>query len=166
MDLYFRPTQTNEIDLVLQLLKDAALWLHEKQIDYWQDWLNPPPAFINWIQQGFTKHEFYLAYNNEDLIGCFRLKWEDEAFWGKRNEPAGYIHSFTTVRKLAGQRWGERILALIETYCQRAGKDYIRLDCGSGVTNLRKYYEDYGFQKVGETTIRGEELTLYEKRIR
>jgi hypothetical protein len=34
-------------------LKDAAIWLGEREIDYWQDWLNPPVEFVCWIQEGF-----------------------------------------------------------------------------------------------------------------
>lgn len=166
MDLYFRPAQPHEIIIVLQLLKEAALWLQKKQVDHWQDWVDPPLAFVQWIQQGFQNGEFYLVYQQSELIGCFRLQWEDDTFWGRRNEPAGYLHSFTTVRRLAGQRWGERILALIEAHCQAAGKEYLRLDCRSQVTDLCRYYESNGFQKVGTTTVRGEELTLYEKRIK
>jgi len=166
MELYYKPARPDEITVVLRLLKEAALWLHGKRIDYWQDWLNPPPAFVNWIQQGFQQGEFCLVYHKEELIGCFRLQWDDEIFWGRRNEPAGYLHSFTTVRTLAGQRWGERILALIEAHCVEAGKEYLRLDCGSQLTGLCNYYEANGFRKVGQTEVRGEILTLYEKRIK
>ena len=166
MELYFRPAQPDETTIVLQLLKESALWLREKQIDYWQDWLNPPHVFVDWIQRGFQQGEFYLVYHDRDLIGCFRLQWDDETFWGSRQEPAGYLHSFTTVRKLAGQRWGERILALIEAHCVEAGKEYLRLDCGSRIAGLCNYYEANGFCKVGQTTVGGEELTLYEKRVR
>ncbi|MBN2390409.1 MAG: GNAT family N-acetyltransferase [Anaerolineae bacterium] len=166
MDLYFRPAQPDETSIVLQLLKEAALWLQKKRVDYWQDWLNPPLLFVQWIQQGFERGEFYLVYQQDELIGCFRLQWEDDAFWGTRAEPAGYLHSLTTVRRLAGQRWGEHILTLIEAHCQAAGKEYLRLDCGSQVTGLCRYYELNGFQQVGSTTVHGEALTLYEKRIK
>jgi hypothetical protein len=165
MELTFRLAHPDEITIVLQLLREAALWLREKQIDYWQDWLDPPPAFVHWIQKGFQQGEFYLVYSGGDLIGCFRLMWKDEAFWGERREPAGYIHSFTTVLKVAGERWGERILAMMEAHCAGMGKEYLRLDCGSRIENLCAYYEANGFRKAGTTIVRGEELTLYEKRI-
>lgn len=166
MELYFRPAQLDELNLVLHLLREAALWLQEKHIDSWQDWLNPPLAFVDWIRQGFQRGEFYFVYQGCDLIGCFRLQWSDEVFWGERSEPAGYIHSLTTSRRLAGQRCGERVLALIEGHCAKCGKEYLRLDCKSDIDGLRRYYEANGFYKVGEITVRGEALTLYEKKIR
>jgi GNAT superfamily N-acetyltransferase len=157
--------QPNELSIVLQLLNDAAIWLRARQIAYWQNWLNPPPAHVQWIQEGFRQQQFYLAYRQELLVGCFRLQWADETFWGQRDDCAGYIHSFTTVRTFYGQRIGEQILQWIEAYCRQQGKQYLRLDCGSHVTGLRRYYERYGFQVVGETTVMNDVLTLYEKPI-
>jgi hypothetical protein len=49
--MYFRPARQDKLTLVLQLLKDAALWLQEKKIDYWQNWINPPTEFVNWIKE-------------------------------------------------------------------------------------------------------------------
>ena len=155
----------DEFTLVLQFLKDAALWLREKQIDYWQSWLNPPAEFVNWIKEGVKNKEFYMICQANEAIGCFRLQWTDELFWGNREETSGYVHSFTTARHLAGQRIGERALELIEDYCRQQGKDYLRLDCGKHVTKLCKYYETYGFSNVGEIMVQGEIMSLYEKRI-
>lgn len=60
----------DEFTLVLQFLKDAARWLKEKQIDYWQSWLNPPVEFVNWIKEGFEDKEFYLICQATETIGC------------------------------------------------------------------------------------------------
>lgn len=165
VELNFRPARQNELALILQFLKDAALWLQEKQIDYWQDWLDPPNEFISWIRAGFEDNEFFIICQADEAIGCFRLQWADELFWGKRDEAAGYVHSFTIARHLAGQDIGKRALALIEDYCLKQGKAYLRLDCGKHVARLCQYYETYGFQSVGETMVQGESLTLYEKRL-
>ena len=147
-------------------MKQAALWLQKRQIDYWQDWLNPPAKFVNWISEGFQNNEFYLIGQDDKAIGCFRLQWSDELFWGQRGGASGYVHSFTVGRYLAGKRIGEHVLALIEDDCRLQGMDFLRLDCGTHLTRLRQYYEAYGFLNVGETTLQGERLTLYEKRVR
>lgn len=164
-ELYFRPAQQDELAIIMQLLKDAALWLREKQIDYWQNWLDPPIGFIRWIQEGFENNEFYMICQADRAIGCFRLQWTDENFWGYRDDASGYIHSFTIARHLAGQHIGKRALALIEDFCRQQGKTYLRLDCGSNVVNLCRYYEEYGFRSAGEKKIQGGILTLYEKKI-
>ncbi len=55
---------------------------------------------------------------------------------------------------------------MIENYCRHQGKDYLWLDCGKHVAELCRYYESCGFRSVGETTVQGESLTLYEKIVR
>lgn len=161
--LTIRRAEANELPIVLNLLKDAALWLRERQIDYWQAWLDPPPHFVAWIQEGFDTHQFHFACQGQDVVGCFRLQWEDELFWGVQAPAAGYVHSFTTARTLHGKRIGERTLAHIEEMCREHGKQFLRLDCGSHVAGLRRYYEAYGFQRVGEATVMNDHFTLYQK---
>lgn len=161
----FRKATPEELEAVLLLLKEAALWLQKKGIDYWQDWISPPPNFIDWIKQGFDQNEFYMVENDRGVIGCFRLQWQDPMFWGDREDTAGYIHSFTISRDLAGQSIGKCVLDLIESYCRQNEKEFLRIDCGINIKGLRKYYEQYGFKPVGEVTVLGERLTLYEKQI-
>jgi N-acetylglutamate synthase-like GNAT family acetyltransferase len=161
----FRKAKPNELNSVLLLLKEAALWLQRKGINYWQDWISPPPHFIDWIRDGFEKNEFYMVEKKGDVVGCFRLQWQDPLFWGEQENNAGYIHSFTISRNLAGQGIGKSVLNLIESYCRQNEKVLLRLDCGVNIKGLRKYYKQYGFKPVGEVTVLGERLVLYEKRI-
>jgi GNAT superfamily N-acetyltransferase len=163
--LTYRKARPDEMDKVLLLLKEAALWLREKKIDYWQNWINPAPNFINWIQRGFDNDEFYLAESDGKLSGCFRLQWQDPQFWGQQADNAGYIHSFTVKRELAGQGTGYKLLKLIEDYCRDNGKTMLRLDCGTDIAGIRKYYEKFGFKWVKDTVYAGYLTTLYEKQI-
>ena len=164
--LYFLPAEKSDQSLVFELLKNAALWLQDHQNYYLQVWLNPSTGLISWIIQGFENGEFNLIYLGEKIIGCFRLQWSDELFWGKSDEPAGYVHSFVIDRSLAGQHLGERTLALIEEHCLHCGRDRLRLDCATDNHRLRSYYERCGFRGLGEVPIIGGGwTTLYEKRI-
>jgi len=164
--LRFRPAEKSDQSLVFELLKNAALWLQDRQICHLRVWLNPSPGLISWILQGFENGEFNLIYLGEKVIGCFRLQWSDELFWGKSDEPAGYVHSFAIDRSLAGQHLGERTLALIGEHCLHRGRDWLRLDCETDNHRLRNYYERCGFCRVREVPIKGGGwTTLYEKRI-
>jgi len=164
-NLNFRPAAQSDQALIFQLMKDAAIWLQARQIDHLDVWLNPSPGLVSWISQGFERNEFNLICQGEDVIGCFRLQWTDELFWGKNSEPAGYVHSFTIVRSQAGQHLGEGALALIEEHCRNLGKDRLRLDCTTKNHRLRGYYERCGFCRVGEISLGEGSTTLYEKRI-
>ena len=161
----FRRADSTELETVLSYLKEAALWLSEKGIDYWQNWLDPPPNFVNWIQRGFDESQFYIVQKDEKDIGCFRLQRHDLIHWGEQEDNADYIHSFTISRDLVGQGIGAQVLELIESYCHINNKDLLRLDCGANVEGLFKYYEDHGFRPVGEVTVSGYNAILYEKHI-
>ena len=164
-DIILKKAVPYEIDIVLSLLKDAAFWLKSKNIDYWQNWINPQRIYVDWIKQGFKNNEFYFACIDNLIIGCFRLQWNDEMFWEKREDQAGYIHSLTTSRKKAGSGLGKRLIDTIENYCRKNSKDFLRLDCGKHVKGLRNFYESLGFQYAGEKAVHGEQCVLYEKTI-
>jgi GNAT superfamily N-acetyltransferase len=164
-DLDINPASGGELDIIFRLLKNAAEWLAVKGIDYWQNWHDPPEAHKNWIKTGFDNNEFYLVRFNNEVIGCFRLLWEDHFFWGKQEDPAGYVHSLTRVSSIKAKNTGKAILAWIEDFCRKNGKKYIRLDCGVNLPVLRGYYEMLGFKNAGTVTVENEELVLYEKEI-
>jgi GNAT superfamily N-acetyltransferase len=163
MGISIRKAGSDEAGIAFAMLKEAAVWLQQRGIDYWQNWHNPPPSHIKWILNGFDHNEFFFAEQGTEIVGCFRLQWEDPMFWGPRHDGAGYIHSFTVVRRLAGQGIGREILSLIESHCRGEGKQFLRLDCGMHVPGLRKYYENAGFGQAGEIAFAGEQLVLYEK---
>ena len=172
MNLFFRKADIGELDTALSLLKHAAEWLNNQNIDYWQNWNNPEEIYVNWIAEGFQNNQFFfvedkdfLVESRAMLVGMYRLQYEDELFWGKRNDRAVYIHSFTTERTLKGNNIGQAILKYIENKAKDEGISYIRLDCSSSVEGLCKYYERMGFKAVGEIEIFGEVLTLFQKEV-
>jgi N-acetylglutamate synthase-like GNAT family acetyltransferase len=164
-EIVFTRAGGNDLAEILRLLKEAAIWLKMKDINYWKDWIDPPEKFINWIKLGFERNEFYLIKQGDSIIGCFRLSENDELFWGKQDSPAYYVHSFTIDRKLNGKQLGIRVMKDIEKLCKELNKKYLRLDCSSTIPALKQYYENFGFSAVGETMVHGEKLTLYEKEI-
>jgi len=163
--LKIRLVRKFEIEYVLLFLKEAAVWLESKGIDYWQNWQSPEKIYKEWIQEGLDNNEFYFVQKDLVPIGMFRLQWNDELFWGKQEDNAGYIHSFTTDRRYYGKEIGKHILRIIEEMCRDNKKKYLRLDCGVAIHGLCEYYEKYGFKSVGEVEVGGELLRLYEKEI-
>jgi N-acetylglutamate synthase-like GNAT family acetyltransferase len=163
--LHLKLVADSDAEEIFQLLRGAAEWLRRKGINYWQNWHSPPKNHVCWIMEGIENREFYLVEYEGESIGCFRLQWQDSMFWGVREDDAGYIHSFTTRRDLAGNGIGRRILELIEARCIEKGKKNLRLDCGTSILELCRYYESCGFTSVGEVIVGGEQLTLYEKKL-
>lgn len=79
MTVYFRHTNQVELKLVLEFLKEAALWL-QKGRSITGKTAPPSVEFVDWISEGFQNNEFYLICREDKAIGCFRLQWSDELF--------------------------------------------------------------------------------------
>ena len=174
MNLTLRKAAPDEIGTGFCLLEEAAAWLGEQGVDLWQEWLwpDPPEHFVSWVKQGFDDNEFYFVYDESgELVGMFRLQYYDVTFWGEHMEKtgdrsaAGYIHSFTTRRRLKGNRIGYSILEMIEQILLEQDIHLLRLDCVSHDKKLREYYEGFGFIPQEAAEAFGEKLQLYEKRI-
>ncbi len=166
MNLNFRRADISEIDIAFKLLREAAEWLEKEEIDHWQSWHKPSIKSRDWVREGFEQKQFYFVEREEEIVGTFRLQYNDQMYWGNRDDNAGYIHSFTTKRSLKGDGVGREILRYIENKLKSKSIDFLRLDCGADNKSLRNYYEDYGFKKVGETEVESEILTLYEKKVK
>ncbi len=167
-NISFRRAEINELSLALSLLKEAALWLQNKNTEQWSFWINPPKEKADWIREGFENKEFYFVYRDEILLGMFRLLYFDEQYWGKRPDrfdKAAYVHSLTIKRKFAGQDFGALFLQMIEDKLRSEGIFKFRLDCMQSNLGLCHYYENQGFTKVGEVQMSWAMQNLYEKKL-
>ena len=166
MEITIKNASPKDMEVAFDFLKKAAVWLKGKNIDYWQNWKNPTDIHMQWIKDGFDRGEFFFVYNCENtIVGMYRLQFSDEMFWGRRDDKAGSIHSFTTNREFKRQGVGCLILNTIEKELDEKGFAYLRLTCSPDIKGLCDYYENYGFQSRGIILLYGEKLRLYEKRI-
>jgi len=129
-EIGIRLADAHDRDRIFELLREAAVWLRERDIDYWQNWHEPPPLHRQWVDDGISSGQFRVVERRGRPIGCLRLQDSDELFWGVRDEPAVYVHSLTIDRSRAGQGIGERVLSLVEVQAAAAGARFVRLDCG------------------------------------
>jgi ribosomal protein S18 acetylase RimI-like enzyme len=164
MELFFRKARESEFSTALQLLKQAAQTLQNKQINQWAFWLNPTETQCDWIRAGFTNQEFYFVENiDNQFVAMFRLLAEDELYWGKQSVNARYVHSLVVEKSFAGQQIGSKIIAQIEQDLIEKGIFRFRLDCNASNPVLCAYYEKHGFVKVGEKQMPHSLNNLYEK---
>ncbi|WP_212003784.1 GNAT family N-acetyltransferase [Chitinophaga sp. HK235] len=164
--LKLRLIQPEELPLVLQLLKEAAIAIQAKGLDQWHVWLDPPKEKISWIEEGLEQKEFFAVGNQDnELAGMFRLADKDLLYWGEQDAAAGYVHSLVVRKQFAGQQLGTVILNMIEDKLLAEGCRLFRLDCNAGNAWLCSYYEQQGFKKVGEVKMPHSLNNLYEKQI-
>lgn len=163
IEFELRVADVSDRSAVFGLLESAAAWLRERNIDYWQNWLEPPTHHVRWVDDGLAAGEFRVLESVGQVIGCVRVQGSDRLFWGEDAGPAGYVHSLTVGRSRAGHGIGAQTLDMLGCQLVAAGIGLLRLDCGERATGLRRYYESLGFRPVGTTVVDGEGLVLYER---
>ncbi|MDT0552202.1 GNAT family N-acetyltransferase [Urechidicola vernalis] len=161
----FNQANKSDLNSIIRLLKNASIELEEKGIDQWKYWQNPPKEKIDWLKHGLLNNEFFFVTANESVIGMFRLLYEDELYWGKQNDKAGYIHSLVIDSKFNGRGYGNKIVTQVEQ--ELIAKDILllRLDCLASNKGLCSYYEKQGFKKIGEVQMPLSLNNLYEKKL-
>src|SRR5205085_4420393 len=83
--------QASELDVVLDILEEAAAWVTSKGIDQWR-----PGSFIGPRYQSIAdqvkRGEVYLAKHDGEPIATLTLQWEDKRMWGDVPADAAYVH--------------------------------------------------------------------------
>ena len=164
MNFKLKPVNRKELNMVLDLFKEAALSISKKNINHWQYWKNPPIEKVNWVKEGLDNKEFYFIESLEaDIMGMVRILKKDLLYWGEKKDKALYIHSLVVKEKFSGLGIGKQVINKIEKESKNC--DYLRLDCDAKNPKLCNYYIKQGFVKVGEKTLPLSTYNLYEKKI-
>lgn len=150
-----------DIDVVVEILSEAARWLIGRGIEQWPDPFPREP-----IEARVRRGEFFVAEHEGEIAATFALLWSDPAFWGERPADAGYVHVLAVRRAFSGRELGERLLAWAERRVAAAGREFLRLDCRSDNPVLQAYYERLGFERRGEARVDDFSATLFERRVR
>jgi hypothetical protein len=154
-----RAASPEEVDVVLDVLTDAARWLRARGIDQW-----PERFDIEWVMPAIERGETWLAERDGEIVGSLVVQWEDPIFWAGYPADAGYLHRLAVRRH--GDRLGERLLRWAEGHTAHNDKAFLRLDCVAGSEPLRHYYEGAGYEHVDDVAIGPYTQARYEKRVR
>ena len=129
----------DDLDNVLDILREAARWLASREIPQW-----PVDGFpYDMIDSDVSRGEIFIAKQRSVAVGTFTLQWTDELFWPGASADAGYLHRIAVRRAARGL--GAALLKFAESVVAGAGKKYLRLDCFSGNLALCSYYKKAGF---------------------
>lgn len=153
-----RPARPDEIDVVLDVLSDAARWLRARGIDQW-----PENFESDWVLPAIECGETWLAERDGEVVGSLVVQWEDPIFWAGFPSDAGYLHRLAVRRSGAGL--GAQLLRWAEHHTAGNGKPFLRLDCVEWNESLRAYYERAGYEHVGDVTVGPYTRARYEKRV-
>lgn len=159
--LEVREARSTDLDTVVSILEEAARWMVRKRLEGW----TPDGFSRRRIAEIIDRGEMYLALLGGEAAGTFALQWKDEETWGRDGDDTGYVHGLAIRRTFAGRGLGRELLMWAEERVSRVGRGYLRLDCTAENEALNAYYRRAGFAYRGRVTVRGLEVSLYEKRV-
>ena len=166
MIFHLENAKSSDFEIAIELLQSAASTLAKKNISQWDYWMNPPQEKIIWLEEGFKRKEFYLIKTSiGKLIGMVRIMNKDLTYWGEMNDKAIYVHSLIIKEEFKGHKIGQKVIDKIKGKAKKKEIGLMRLDCDNSNKKLCKYYENIGFQKVGEKQLRLGIYNLYEKNL-
>jgi ribosomal protein S18 acetylase RimI-like enzyme len=163
--LAFEKAKIEDLDTILGLFKEAAEQLQLKGINQWQHWLNPTPQYLDWVEGGLEKGEYFFINKQDQLVGMFRLMSTDEEYWGKTDDVAMYLHSFVTKPAFAGQGIGSEVLKMVKKQLHEQSIPLFRLDCKADNEPLCAYYVRHGFTPVRLQKMPHYTVQLFEKKV-
>lgn len=162
-----------DVDDVLDLLGEAAGWIRASTgIDQW------PKRFpVQFIADLVREGVVFVALDDGLLVATLCLQSADPVFWPDGGDDALYVHRLVVKRSHGGRGIGEQLLSWAAERAAEAGRSFVRLDCMTENTGLRRYYEILGFRHQGDisgdnpppfnATFRPRwQTSRYEKRVR
>jgi GNAT superfamily N-acetyltransferase len=143
MRLSIRQAAVQDIDVVSDILREAAAWLEQSGMLLWrQDELQP-----NNIAADVHSGLFFLAECDGEAAGTVRFQLEDKLFWP--DVPQGdsaFIHRLAVRRRYAGGEISSALILWAIGRTHALGRRYLRLDCEASRSRLRAIYERMGFR--------------------
>jgi GNAT superfamily N-acetyltransferase len=142
-----RSARPDDLQVVLDLFRDASRWLADKGIDQWQ-WEPRREQVRGDIEQG---NVFVGEDDSGRIIATVTVDtFADPDFWRPEDDPDGalYVHRMIVARDHAGQSLGDELTQWVEQLAGALGYDYVRLDCYRSNTGLHRYYKAHGWTHV------------------
>jgi ribosomal protein S18 acetylase RimI-like enzyme len=143
MRLSIRQAAIQDIDVVSDILREAAAWLEQSGMPLWrQDELQP-----NNIAADVHSGLFFLAKRDGEPAGTIKYQLEDQLFWPDvPQDESAFVHRLAIKRRFAGGEVSSALLLWAIARTDALGRRYLRLDCEASQSRLQALYERLGFR--------------------
>ncbi len=144
MSLTICQATSDDLPTIVSILNQGILSKLRRGDTAWGDQSYDIASLKPFIDDGST----FIALNGTNIVGTFRLVWQDNVLWGSQPPEAGYVQSFSVASGNKGQNIGGQIIDLALAEAALQGRAYLRLACPSNNGGLRTYYEKQGFHRA------------------
>lgn len=144
------PSKISEIPEILLLTKQCAAAMIAKGIYQWNEQYPSKQAFENDI----ARQELYVYKLEDKIIGTVVIStFMDEEYipinWLSPNENNLYIHRLAVHPSFQGQGYAVQLMDFAEAFAKAHNAISIRLDTFSQNTRNQAFYEQRGYQRLG-----------------
>jgi GNAT superfamily N-acetyltransferase len=139
----------DELSLVMEIIDEAAAWLHAGGIT--EQWSSPmsQAAWDRLASRIADGNVFLARLPNGQAVGTLRFDWRDDELWRHDPEGGGYVHSFAIRNSARGHGVGAAMLEWAKQHVRERGRKYLRLDCWGANKRLCEHYSELGFTYRG-----------------
>jgi GNAT superfamily N-acetyltransferase len=159
MRLSIRQATLQDIDVVSDILREAAAWLEQRGMPLWrQDELQ-----LNSISAEVRSGLFFLAESDGGPAGTIKYQLEDKLFWPDvPQDDSAFIHRLAVRRRFAGGEVSSALLLWAIARTHTLGRRYLRLDCIASRPRLQALYERIGFRFHSNLQVGAYYVSRYE----
>ncbi|MGC6770494.1 GNAT family N-acetyltransferase [Enterococcus sp. LJL51] len=152
MVMNIRKAGLQDTKTVMEMLKEAAVWLKSKGSSQWSDVLAGTDKHN--LTEAVERGDVYLFNQNDEVVGMAAVwnlptKWDCE-LWSNigLSQDAYYIHRLIVHPNYRGKAYGSQMLKVIKAHFQNTAAE-LRLDCIASNDKLVRFYQEQGFRNAG-----------------
>ena len=150
--LALRYTKLEDIERVMEIIKQAQQYFKEKGINQWQNGYPNAKVIENDIKNG---HSFVLIKNNE-IVGTIAISFEGEATYNKifegawkSNDNYAVIHRIAVDQELKGIGLSSEMIKQTELMCNKKSVRSIKVDTHEDNQAMQRSLIKNGFDYCG-----------------
>lgn len=150
--LALRYTKLEDIERVMEIIKQAQQYFKEKGINQWQNGYPNAKVIENDIKNG---HSFVLIKNNE-IVGTIAISFEGEATYNKifegawkSNDNYAVIHRIAVDQELKGIGLSSEMIKQTELMCNKKSVGSIKVDTHEDNQAMQRSLIKNGFDYCG-----------------
>lgn len=119
------------------------------------------------LLRDYDLEETRLGTISGEPTAAMVVQQSDEFFWPDVPEGESlFVHKLATVRRLKGQGTAVAMLDRVKARALEQEKRHLRLDCAADRPKLCRFYEEYGFRRVGHRQMGPHDTAFYELPLR